>query len=112
MNARRAWLPLALAVAVMPLLLAGACAEDQGPATGTPMDLEDPAELGALAARVEREPARTDELLADAGVSRVELHRAILAVAQEPDASREYRDAFEAELDRGGGGVSASRSGS
>lgn len=114
MSARKTWLHLALAVvAVLPLLLVGACAGGEEAEDGAErIDLQDPAALGAFAARVEQEPARTDELLADAGASREELHQAILAVAQDPDASREYREAFRAELGRAGEGLSADRSGS
>lgn len=105
MSTRNVWQSLAPALValavVLPLVLVGACGGEDGAGSATEADLSDPAELGAFAARLEREPARTDELLADAGATREELHQAILAVAQDPDASREYRDAFEAELGRG-----------
>lgn len=113
MNARKTWLRLALALtAVLPLLLAGACTGGEEADAREEIDLEDPAALGAFAARVEQQPARTAELLAEAGASRDELHQAILALAQDPDASRRYREAFQAELGRAGDGLSEDHSGS
>ena len=86
MRTPRAWAALLVA---LPLVLSG-CSEAEGR-----VDLQDPTDLGAFAARIDREPERTDELLAEAGVTREELHEAILRVATDPEASRAYRDAFE-----------------
>lgn len=74
----------------LPLVLSG-CSGAEGR-----VDLRDSTDLGAFAARIDREPERTDELLAEAGVTREELREAILRVATDPEASRAYRDAFEA----------------
>lgn len=81
---------LAALLLALPLVLSG-CSKAEGR-----VDLQDPSDLGTLAARIDREPERTDELLAEAGVTREELHQAILRVATDPEASRAYRDAFEA----------------
>lgn len=81
---------LAALLVALPLVLSG-CSEAE-----SRVDLQDPTDLGAFAARIDREPDRTDELLAEAGVTREELHEAILRVAADPQASRAYRDAFEA----------------
>jgi hypothetical protein len=81
---------LAALLVALPLVLSG-CSEAEGR-----VDLQDPTDLGAFAARIDQEPERTDELLAEAGVTREELHEAILRVATDPEAARAYRDAFEA----------------
>lgn len=86
---------LAALLVALPLVLSG-CSEAEGR-----VDLQDPADLGAFAARIDQEPERTDELLAEAGVTREELHEAILRVAADPQASRAYRDAFEAGWEAG-----------
>lgn len=86
---------LAALLVAFPLVLSG-CSEAEGR-----VDLQDPTDLGAFAARIDREPERTDELLAEAGVTREELHEAILRVATDPEASRTYRDAFEAAWEGG-----------
>lgn len=96
MRVRKAILAAAVLV---PLALGAACA---APEPAPSVDLRDPADLGAFAARIEREPERADEILADAQVDRAELRQAIFEVARDPEASREYRDAFEAELRAGG----------
>lgn len=92
MRTPRAWAALLVA---LPLVLSG-CSEAEGR-----VDLQDPTDLGAFAARIDQEPERTDELLAEAGVTREELHQAILRVATDPQASRAYRDAFEAAWEGG-----------
>ena len=86
---------LAALLIALPLVLSG-CSEAEGR-----VDLQDPTDLGAFAARIDQEPERTDELLAEAGVTREELHEAILRVAADPQASRAYRDAFEAAWEDG-----------
>lgn len=80
-----------LLLLVLPLVLSAACSEAEAR-----IDLQDPADLGAFAARIDREPERADALLEEAGVTREELHEAILRVATDPEAARTYRDAFEA----------------
>lgn len=81
---------LAALILAVPLALA-ACSEAEGR-----VDLQDPAELGTFAARIDRELERADALLEEAGVTREEVHEAILRVATDPEAARAYRDAFEA----------------
>lgn len=83
-------------VLALPLLVSGACGGGDSHAR---VDLRDPGELGAFAAQVESEPERADDMLARAGITREELYQAILDVARDPEAAREYRDAFEAKLD-------------
>jgi DNA-binding GntR family transcriptional regulator len=80
-----------LLLLVLPLVLSAACSKAEAR-----IDLQDPADLGAFAARIDREPERADALLEEAGVTREELHEAILRVATDPEAARAYRDAFEA----------------
>lgn len=81
---------LAALILAVPLALS-ACSEAEAR-----IDLQDPADLGAFAARIDREPERADALLEEAGATREELHEAILRVATDPEAARAYRDAFEA----------------
>jgi hypothetical protein len=51
-------------------------------------------ELGRLGGRIHAEPERADELLAEAGLTEEELDAQVRAVTADPDASREYAEAF------------------
>jgi hypothetical protein len=50
-------------------------------------------ELAALAAAIEAEPERTDELLSEAGMTEAELEEAIFDIAEDPAASAAFRAA-------------------
>lgn len=53
-----------------------------------------PAELGRLGGRIHAEPERAGEILAKAGLSEEELDARVREVTADPDASREYAEAF------------------
>jgi hypothetical protein len=54
------------------------------------------AELGSLGARIHNEPERTDEILAEAGLTREELEARVREVMTEPEEARQYANAFRA----------------
>lgn len=93
--------PLVLAV----LLLAvgsWACGDDDSDrdAGATPAMTaaasRDPAALGSLGARLHAAPERTEEILTEAGLDYAAFEQAVRDVATDVEASRRYREAFEA----------------
>jgi hypothetical protein len=54
-----------------------------------------PEELGELGARIQKEPARADELLSQRGLTQQSFEKAIRDVTENADASKRYAAAFK-----------------
>lgn len=86
---------LATAASVLAVLaLAGATAGCGGEDGGTTAGELSAEELGRLGGRIHAEPERADELLAEAGLTAEELEARVREVTADPEASREYAEAF------------------
>jgi hypothetical protein len=98
---RTTTIPLPLLLVAL-LLAAGtwACggdgdADGATPAVTAATDLDATA-LGSLGARLHAAPERAEEILAEAGLDYAAFEQAVRAVASDVEASRRYREAFEA----------------
>lgn len=83
------------------VLMLAACGQQQNEtaAPAAPAQVAAPAsltpeQLGALGARIRKEPDRGDELLAQHGLDRQSFEKAIRAVTENADASRRYAEAY------------------
>lgn len=54
-----------------------------------------PEELGELGARIQKEPARADELLSQRGLNQQSFEKAIREVTENADASKRYAASFK-----------------
>jgi hypothetical protein len=83
---------------IVVVLALGACGQqrDAAPAVSTVAASGSitPEQLGALGARIRKEPARGDELLEQHGLTRESFEKAIRDVTENADASRRYAEAY------------------
>lgn len=91
----RQWNSWILGLMVCAVVLATACAGPTEESAKT-VNLSDAAELGTLAAQIDAEPDRADDILSAVSVTRVQFEEAILAVARDPEKARVYAEAFRA----------------
>ena len=95
--------PASIALMLLALLFTGACADDaktttaeraKTTATAEARDLT-PEELGELGASIEKEPANAEQILSSKGLTEESFEQAIRRVAEDPDASKRYAEAYK-----------------
>jgi len=64
------------------------------PAQQTSAQALSPEQLGEIGAQIHRHPSDAQKILADRGITPEQFEKAIRDVAQNPEASRRYRDAY------------------
>lgn len=89
-------------LALAALLMAGACSNEE-PAASSVVQAESaqteaqeltPEELGELGAEIGKNPEQAKTLLADRGLDEQSFEQAIRRLAEDPDASKRYAEAY------------------
>jgi hypothetical protein len=90
-----------MAIALAALLVAGGCKNQQQAANGTTPHAAvakatlSPEELGELGAKIEHHPADARRILGERGLTDDAFAAQVRKVAEDPKASRRYKDAYK-----------------
>ena len=95
--------PLFVACLLLAILPLG-CSDAETAAAETDAAVADlsPEELGRLGARLHESPGRAEEILAERGLTWEAFESAVRELAEDPEASRRYSEAFRAQGDENG----------
>ncbi|HVT44426.1 MAG TPA: hypothetical protein VMT00_08545 [Thermoanaerobaculia bacterium] len=90
-----------IALMIASVALLGACRETETASTIPPDETVQaavelsPEQLGELGAKIEQEPDRASELLAERGLNEESFETAIRKITEDPEASKRYAEAYE-----------------